>query len=172
MSRSQWIMLDLGAQFDDIYAVEIVLIKPAPPSPPGGPPPQPPPLPNNPPFPSPAPPKPSPPPPSPPVMPPVACAGVNNDFCDGAGGLINSVYHSNNGICALAIFEPPPPRTLVVYTHACSAWRNSTRRCADNPFPNDLGQFWRPMDSNSASKGMRSDFCLFVNSPIGLSFCS
>lgn len=92
-------MLDLGAQFDDIYAVEIVLIKPAPPSPPGGPPPQPPPLPNTPPFPSPAPPKPSPPPPSPPSPPPVACSTINNDYCDGSGGLINSVYHSNNGIC-------------------------------------------------------------------------
>lgn len=111
LSHSQWIMLDLGAEFDNIYAVEIVLIKPAPPSPPNSPPPLEPPTPKAPPFPSPTPPKPSPPPPGLPAPPPVACTAINNDLCNDAGGLINSVYHSNNGICALAIFEPPPPHT-------------------------------------------------------------
>lgn len=32
-------------------------------------------------------------------MPPVECSEINNNHCTGDNGLINSVYHSNNGIC-------------------------------------------------------------------------
>lgn len=89
-----WIMFDFGAQTNGVYAVEISLMLPAPPSPPSSPPPSPPPLPGAPPLPFPQSPKPSPPPPSPPSSPPVSCTGINIDNCT-----INLVDHGGNGIC-------------------------------------------------------------------------
>lgn len=93
LSRSQWILLDLGEQKDNIYAVEIYLMPPAPPSPPQSPPLPPPPVPNGPPPPPPPSPRPSPPPPTPPSPPAIDC-GTNQDNC-----VINQIEHHANGIC-------------------------------------------------------------------------
>ena len=116
-----WILYDLGQELDNIYAVEIFLMPPAPPSPPSPPPLPPPPNPNGPPPPPPPSPQPSPPPPGAPPPPSIPCDdNVNN--C-----LINQVEHTNNGICALARFEPIPPHTSSLYTHMqCFAQHHSS----------------------------------------------
>lgn len=88
-----WIMLDLGSEFDNIYAVKVVLMPPAPPSPPADPPPSPPPDPSRPPPPPPPSPKPTPPPPNPPSPPLVDCTALVDDC------IISNVMHTNNGLC-------------------------------------------------------------------------
>lgn len=88
-----WLMLDLGTEQDSIYAVEITLIVPAPPSPPFSPQPLFPPPPQPPPLPPPPSPKPTPPPPID-DYPRVSCETINTDDC-----MIGQVSHSGNGLC-------------------------------------------------------------------------
>lgn len=88
-----WLLYDMGQEFNDIYAVEIMFMPPAPPSPPYGPPPGSPPVPSTPPPPPPPSPKPEPPPPSPLSLPPLDCS-ANQDSC-----MVHNVEMYNNGIC-------------------------------------------------------------------------
>ena len=87
-----YIGFDLGANVDELYAVEIILPPREPPSPPASPPPEPPSPP--PPLPSIPPRAPPPSPPPPPVpFPPTDCS-VNRDECT-----IDQIQHHENGIC-------------------------------------------------------------------------
>ena len=98
-----WLGWDLGAQFDDLYAVKLVLAEvdaPSAPPPSPSPPPPPPPAP---PPPAPFSPKPSPPPPVP-VIELDNCAEFNIDSC-----VVDRIEHHKNGVCedggAGSVFE-------------------------------------------------------------------